>query len=151
MKMFEKMKIGTRVRHVTGSELADAKKVYGRYVGFLKELYGDEYGIDGAHTAMSLAEFLLQDIDYNYLDSFMWDKGVLVKTKSGLIGLTVGWTPVNTGSNSFAVSVKTSRGVAYFFNDDLEKAEVPPEVLDYVKSTLQDKVHGKIDEAFKEN
>ena len=29
MKMFEKMKIGTRVRHVTGSELADAKKVYG--------------------------------------------------------------------------------------------------------------------------
>ena len=151
MKMFEKMKIGTRVRHVTDSELADAKKVYGRYVDFLKELYGDEYGIEDAHTDMSLAEFLLQDIDYNYLDSFMWDKGVLVKTKSGLIGLTVGWTQINPGYNKFAVRVKTSRGVAYYLNDDREKAEVPPEVLDYAKSTLQDKVHGKIDEAFKEN
>ena len=151
MKMFEKMRIGTTFNYVTDGELADAKKVYGRYMDFLKKLYGDKYGSDRKYTAMSLAEFLLQDTDYNYLDSFMWDKGVLVKTKSGHIGLTVGWTPISPGSNSFAVRVKTSRGVAYAFNDDLEKAEIPPEVLDYVKSTLQDKVHGKIDEAFKEN
>ena len=32
--------------------------------------------------------------------------------------------------------------------DQIEKAEVPPEVLEYVAGTLKDKVHGKVDEAF---
>lgn len=151
MKVFEKMKVGVRYCYVTDEELAYAREVHGRYVSFLKELYGGKYGSDRKNTAVSLAEFLLQEVDYHHLDSFMWDKGVLVKTKSGLIGLTVGWTPITPGSDDFAVRVKTSRGVAYAFHGDLEKADIPPEVLDYVKSTLQNQVRNKVDEAFKEN
>lgn len=65
MKMSEKMRIGTTFGNVTKDELASAEKVYSRYVNFMKKLYGDKYGVDGAHTALSLAEFLLQDTDYN--------------------------------------------------------------------------------------
>ena len=151
MKIFEKMKVGTGYGHVTDAELACAKEVHGRYISFLMELYGGEYGSDREHTPLSLTEFLLQDTGYQHLDSFMWDKGVLVKTKTDRLGLTVGWTPIAPASRVFAVNVQTARGVDYFFPDSLEKAEIPPEVLDYVKSTLHVRVHVKVDEAFKEN
>lgn len=49
MKVFEKMKVGTRYCYVTGEELAYAREVHGRYVSFLKELYGDKYGSDRDH------------------------------------------------------------------------------------------------------
>jgi hypothetical protein len=124
--------------------------VYGRYVGFLKEYYGNGYGSDREHTAMSLTEFLLQDVDYLHLDSFMWDKGVLVKMRSGCLGITAGWDKAGMMSSNYVVRVRAAGGVGSCYFDDLEKAAVPPEVLEYVKSTLQDKVHGKVDEAFKE-
>lgn len=151
MKMFEKMRVGTTFGNVTKDELASAEKVYSRYVNFMKKLYGDEYGVDGAHTALSLAEFLLQDVNWSNLASFMWEKNVPVKTKSGRFGITAGWSMPGVGIIDFRVNVKTTNGVEHFRPSELEKADIPPEVLDYVKSTLQNQVHNKVDEAFKEN
>ena len=151
MKMFEKLKVGTTYRYVTDDELKYAKEVYSRYVSFLKERYGSDYCSDDAHTPMSLAEFLLQDVDYLRLDSFMWDKGVLVRADSGAIGITVGWSEVGCFSTCYAVEVRTAHGTGTTYADKLDKADIPPEVLEYVKSTLQDKVHGKVDEAFAED
>ena len=150
MKMFEKMNVGVQYGYVTDDQLAYAQKVYDRYVGFLKECYGERYGKDKDHTAVSLVEFLLQDTSYNRLDSFIMDKGVLVKTGKGAIGLTLGWAIDGCRSQHYTVSVKTANGVHSYDVDTLEKDNIPPEVLEYVKSTLQDKVHGKVDEAFKE-
>lgn len=152
MKMFEKLKVGTGVPgYVTDGELKRAMKVYDRYVDFLTERYGDNYGTSRDCTAVSLAEFLLQDVSYQRLDSFMWDKGVLVKTDSGAIGVTVGWCLVGCFSVCYGIKVRTAAGTQTAYADNIEKADIPPEVLDYVKSVLQDKVHGKVDEAFKEN
>lgn len=151
MKMFEKMNVGTTGGYVTDDQLAYAQRVYDRYVGFLKKRYGGSYGADRYHTAVSMAEFLLQDVSHDRMDSFMMDAGVLVKTKGGAIGLTVGWDIVGFSHPHYEISVKTANGVRCYDVDSLEEADIPPEVLEYVKSTLQDKVHGKVDEAFKEN
>lgn len=148
MKMFEKLKVGAAYRKVTDDELAYAQKVYDRYVGFLKDRYGPSYGTVKDQTAVSLAEFLLQDVDYCRLDSFTMGAGVLVKTEDGAIGITVGWTVVGFNSPRYAVLVKTAAGTGFHDVDDLEEASIPPEVLEYVKSTLQDEVHDKVDEAF---
>ena len=150
MKMFEKLNMGVSYSYVTEDQLAYAQKVYDRYFRFLKKRYGGDYGTDRNHTAVSLVEFLLQDVNYYRLDSFTMDEGVLVKTHDGAIGLTVGWDIVGFSSPHYAVSVKTATGVHNYDVDGLEKAAIPPEVLEYVKSTLQDKVHGKVDEAFEE-
>lgn len=151
MKVFEKLGVGVGYSYVPADQLAYAQKVYDRYVGFLKKRYGDCYGTDGNLTAVSLVEFLLQDVSYYRMDSFAMDAGVLVKTQDGTIGLTVGWELVGLHAPHYAVSVKTAKGVKSFDVDSLEKADIPPEVLEYVKSTLQDKVHDKVDEAFKED
>ena len=151
MKVYEKLNVGTTCGYVTDDQLAYAQKVYDRYVGFLKERYGGSYGTDRYHTAVSMAEFLLQDVCHDRVDSFMMDAGVLVKTQGGAIGLTVGWSIVGFSHPHYEVMVKTSTGVHCCDVDSLEEADIPPEVLEYVKSTLQDKVHGKVDEAFKEN
>lgn len=151
MKVFEKLKVGVNCSYVTDEQLAYAQKVYDRYVGFLKKRYGGNYGTDRLHTAVSLAEFLLQDVSHDRMDSFTMDEGVLVKTRDGAVGLTVGWDIVGFSHPHYEVSVKTSTGVHCFDADSLSKADIPPEVLEYVKSTLQDKVHGKVDEAFKES
>lgn len=150
MKVFEKLKVGVNYSYVTDEQLAYAQKVYDRYVGFLKKRYGDNYGNDRSHTAVSLVEFLLQDVSHDRMDSFTMDEGVLVKTRDGAVGLTVGWDIVGFSHPHYEVSVKTSTGVQCFDVDSLERAAIPPEVLEYVKSTLQDKVHDKVDEAFKE-
>ena len=151
MKVFEKLGVGVGYSYVPADQLAYAQKVYDRYVGFLKKRYGDRHGTDGNPTAVSLVEFLLQDVSYYRMDSFAMDAGVLVKTQDGTIGLTVGWELVGLHAPHYAVSVKTAKGVKSFDVDSLEKADIPPEVLEYVKSTLQDKVHDKVDEAFKED
>jgi len=151
MKVYEKLNVGVNCSYVTDDQLAYARKVYDRYVGFLKERYGDSYGKDRYHTAVSLAEFLLQDVSHDRMDSFMMDAGVLVKTQGGAIGLTVGWDISGFSHPHYDVLVKTATGVRCYDVDSLEKADIPPEVLEYVKSTLQDKVHGKVDEAFKES
>lgn len=122
-----------------------AEVIYGRYLEFCKSV---------KHTPMSMVEFLLQDVDYECCDCFVWPKGELVKTNDGAIGVTMGWDKIpKTGRSStiFAVVVKTAKGVCYYQPDELQKADIPPEVLEYVKSTFQDKVHGKVDEAFKES
>lgn len=142
MRMFEKLHVGTYRKYVTDDELKRAQEVYGRYVR-----YWDESGCDKSRMR-SLAQFLLEDVEHDQLDSFIWDRGQLVKTPDGKLGMTTGWTRVGFGTSHFAVSVKTSDGVKSYLADGLEKADVPPEVLEYVKSTLQDKVHDKVDEAF---
>jgi len=144
MRMFEKLHVGTYTKYVTEGELKHAQEVYDRYVR-----YWDEGGYD-KHSMHSLAEFLLEDVDYVRLDSFIWDKGQLVRTSDGKIGITTGWNWVGCGCSKshFAVKVKTAAGEESYTADKLEKADVPPEVLEYVKSTIQCKVHSKVDEAF---
>lgn len=141
MKIYEKLGIGAG-RYITKDEMNRAEAVYGRYLGFRESRHDD--------NPLTLAEFLLQDVDYDRLDCFTWPKGELVKTKDGALGMTTGWATVGFASSHFEVAVKTARGELCYNADDLQKADVPPEVLEYVKSTLQDKVHGKVDEAFKE-
>lgn len=141
MKVFEKLHVGTG-SYVKKDEMNRAETVYRRYLEFRESRHDD--------NPMTLAEFLLQDVDYYHCDCFTWPKGVLVKTKDGAIGVTTGWSVVGFTSTYYQVSVKTARGEICCDADDLQKADVPPEVLEYVKSTLQDKVHGKVDEAFKE-
>lgn len=142
MRMFEKLHVGTYHKYVTEDEMKRAQEVYDRYVR-----YWDEGRCDRSRMR-SLAQFLLEDVEHDQLDSFLWDKGQLVRTQDGKIGMTVGWARVGCSSSHFAVSVRTSDGVKSYLADALEKADVPPEVLEYVKSTLQDKVHDKVDEAF---
>ena len=141
MKMFEVLHVGTYNKYATDEELKRAQEVYDRYVGHERE---------GGHgdKVRSFAKFLLEDVDYDRLDSFLWDKGQLVKTLDGKLGMTIGWTRVGFSKPHFAVSVKTANGNVSYTADAITKADVPPEVLEYVKSTLQDKVHDKVDEAF---
>lgn len=139
MRMFEKLKVGTSFKYVTEDELKYANEVYSRYVGYANER---------RYKVRTLVEFLLENVERDQLDSFIWDKGQLVKTSDGKLGVTTGWTRIGFGTSHYAVSVKTADGVKSYLADGLEKADVPPEVLEYVKSTLQDKVHDKVDEAF---
>lgn len=142
MKIYEKLKIGTG-NCITKDEMNRAEAVYGRYLEFRRDRHDD--------NPMSLAEFLLQNVDYDRLDCFMWPKGELVKTRDGAIGMTTGWTIIGFHSTHFAVNVKTAKGEYGYDADELQKADVPLEVLEFVKSSLKDKVHGKVDEAFKES
>ena len=142
MKIYEKLGIGTG-RCITKDEMNRAEAIYERYREFRESRHDD--------NPMSLAEFLLQDVDYDHLDCFTWPKGELVKTKDGALGMTTGWSVVGFSAGMhYTVAVKTAKGELSYEADDLQKADVPPEVLEYVKFTLQDKVHGKVDEAFKE-
>ena len=141
MKMFEKLNVGLN-KFVTKDELKYANEVYSRYADDAKER---------GRRVRSLAEFLLEDVECDNLDSFIWDKGQLVKTQDGKLGMTTGWTRIGFNTSRYAVSVKTANGEVACLADTLKKADVPPEVLEYVKSTLQDKVHEKVDEAFKED
>ena len=141
MKMFERLKVGTAYKYATDEELNRAQEVYDRYV---------EHERKGGHgdKVRSFVRFLLEDDDYDHLESFLWEKGQLVKTSDGKLGMTTGWTRSGFSMPHFAVSVKTANGDVSYLADALTKADVPPEVLEYVKSTLQDKVHDKVDEAF---
>ena len=120
--------------------------VYNRYAEYWNECGADK------KIMRSLTQFLLEDTDYERLDSFLWDKGQLVNTPGGKIGVTTGWCWGNgLRSSHYFVKVDTADGVKFYTADTLSKADVPPAVLEYVKSTLQGKVHDKVDEAFKEN
>jgi hypothetical protein len=123
-----------------------AEVLYQRYLAYLHNCYGDDV------KSLSFARFLLSDAKATGLDSFLWDVGVLVKVKAGKqagsIGLTVGYTLVGCNTSYIRVCVRTSAGEMTFSMDEIEKADIPPEVLDYVKSTLKDRVHTKVDEAF---
>lgn len=123
-----------------------AKVLHQRYLAYMHNHYGDDA------KPISLARFLLSDAKATGLDSFLWDVGVLVKVKdgkwTGSIGLTTGYTLVGCNSTHIEVCVRTSAGVKTFRAHEIEEAEIPPEVLDYVKSTLKDQVHTKVDEAF---
>ena len=141
MRMFEKLHVGTYYKYVTDDELKRAQEVYDRYVEH-------ERGEGRSDKIRSFAAFLLEDVDYDQLDSFLWEKGQLVKTSDGKLGMTTGWTRIGFSKSHFAVSVKTADGNVSYLADALTKADVPPDVLEYVKSTLQDKVHDKVDEAF---
>lgn len=142
MKMFEKLHVGRANKYATDDELARAQKVYNRYADYEREKGYDKF--------RSFAKFLLEDVDYYQLDSFLWDKGELVKTYDGKIGVTTGWAVVGFSQPHYAVKVDTADGVKTYSADALSEADVPPAVLEYVKSTLQGKVHDKVDEAFKE-
>lgn len=145
MRMFEKLKINGK--YADKDDMNRAQVVYDRFAAYWRKTGAS------ACDMRSLAQFLLEDVDCERLDSFMWDKGQLVNTSDGKLGVTAGWGWAATGlsSSHFAVKVDTADGVKLYTADALSKADVPPAVLEYVKSTLQGKVHDKVDEAFKEN
>ena len=119
-----------------------AEVLYGRYLSYMHD----------HRTALepnTLAQFLLTKIEPTGFDSFTWPKGTLVKVKSnGLIGTVSDWRPVGCSSSHVEVAVQTAKGDSCYRPDQIEKADIPPEVLEYVAGTLKDKVHGKVDEAF---
>ena len=139
MKMYEKLGVGTGPC-VTSEDKAAALAVHGRYEAYMRDRCGEFYGRDKANTAAPLDEFLLEDIEYRRLDSFIWPKGQLVKTSGGQLGITSGWTIVESGSPHFAVKVRTSSGELTCVADDLDKADVPPDVLEYAKAIVRDEV-----------
>lgn len=142
--MFEKLKINGK--YADKDDMNRAQVVYNRYVEYWNECGADK------KCMRSLAQFLIEDVDYERLDSFLWDKGQLVNTPDGKLGMTAGWDWDNWSCPShYAVKVDTADGTKRYTADRLSKADVPPAVLEYVKSTLQGKVHDKVDEAFKEN
>jgi len=130
--------------------MKEAEILYKRYLGYMW-IY--RKGVE----RLSFPQFLLTKIEPTGFDSFIWTKDTLVKVKeTGKIGLVTGWCPVGITNYRTAVSVRTASGEgrnahgtwASFRSDQIEKAEVTPEVLEYVASTLRTKVHGKVDEAF---
>lgn len=135
-KMYELLGVARNSRHPSKEELERARHVYGNYV----ERCGED--------AVSFAEFLLTDVGYERYDSFTWDKGILVKAPDGRIGMTCGWSLVGFSYTHYETTVRTAEGEKCYESDQLEKAEIPPEVLEYVKSTLKPVVQAKVDEAF---
>ena len=123
-----------------------AEVLYQRYLAYMHNRYGDDA------KPLPFARFLLSDAKATGLDSFVWDVGVLVKVKdgkwTGTIGLTTGYTLVGVNTSYIRVCVRISAGEMTFSANEIERADIPPEVLDYVKSTLRDQVHTKVDEAF---
>lgn len=122
--------------------MKEAEKLYRRYIEHMEKYR------KGVHP-LTFAQFLLTKIELTGFDSFVWAKDTLVKVKAtGKIGLVIGWSLAGFTSYYTMVSVRTASGEGSFRSDQIEKAEVPPEVLEYVASTLRTKVHGKVDEAF---
>jgi hypothetical protein len=123
-----------------------ANVLYQRYLTYMQNRHRADA------KPLSFAQFLLSDAKATGFDSFLWDVGMLVKVKAGKqagsIGLTVGYTLVGCNTSYIKVCVRTSAGEMTFSMDEIEKADIPPEVLEYVKSTLRDQVHTKVDEAF---
>lgn len=141
MKMHEKLMDMSGYTYMPEGYDKAALTVYDRYVDFVTERYDDP-------KPMSFVAFLFEDVEHRRLDAFEWPKGVLVKTKHGDIGVTTGWDIIGATSTTFAVKVRTAKGELDYAADGIARAEIPPEVLEYVKSTLQVKVHDKVDEAF---
>lgn len=146
MKMHEKLMDMSGYTYLPEGYERPALTVYNRYVDFETERCD-------APKPVSFVAFLFEDVEHRRLDAFEWPKGVLVKTKNGDIGVTTGWDVVEThsaitNSTTFTVKVRTAKGELGYLADGIAKAEIPPEVLEYVKSTLQVKVHDKVDEAF---
>ena len=122
--------------------MMEAETLYGRYLSYMHDHRT-------AAEPISLAQFLFAKIEPTGFDSFVWPKDTLVKIKSnGMLGMVTDWRDVGCSSSHVEVEVKHARGTGCFRPDQIEKAEVPPEVLEYVASTLKGKVHGKVDEAF---
>jgi len=141
MKMHEKLMDMSGYAYLPEGYDQAALTVYNRYVDFETERYD-------APKPMSFVAFLFEDVEYRRLDAFEWPKGVLVRTKHGDIGVTTGWDIIGMHSDTFAVKVRTTKGELNYTADQITRAEIPPEALEYVKSTLQVKVHDKVDEAF---
>lgn len=135
-KMCQFLGLSENCSYPTKEWLEHARHVYGNYA----KRRGED--------AVSFAEFLLTDVGYMGYDSFTWDEGVLVKTPDGRIGMTCGWSLCGFSSTRFEVTVRVAGGEVCYKSDQLEKAEIPPEVLEYVKSTLKPVVQAKVDEAF---
>lgn len=135
-KMYQLLGVARNSRHPSKEELERARHVYGNYV----ERRGED--------AVSFVEFLLTDVGYERYDSFTWDKGILVKAPDGRIGMTCGWSLVGFSASHFEVTLRMAGGEVCYTADQLVKADIPPEVLEYVKSTLKPVVQAKVDEAF---
>ena len=122
--------------------MKEAETLYKRYLEYMG-IY--RKGVE----RLSFPQFLLSKIEPTGFDSFVWPKDTLVKVKAtGKIGLVTGWCLIGVTNYRTAVSVRLAGGETSLNADQIEKAEVPPEVLEYVAGTLKDKVHGKVDDAF---
>lgn len=145
-KVFELEPKLTNYASPGGDDMAAFERtVYARYLEYMKEHHE-------ALIPLTFPQFLLSDVKSTGYDSFLWPKDTLVKIRSnGMIGIVTGWTDVGVSAPITAVRVRTAKNEGKgggFYPADLEKADIPPEVLEYVAGTLKDKVHGKVDEAF---
>lgn len=154
MRMFERLGIVSGYEFLTDERERLAKNIYDKYVDWYKEYHHSSNGMK------SFAQFLFMDLGCEAFDVFLWNRGVLVKTNDGKIGLTTGWTEASVTNHDLRVVVKTSNGACALKADEIHTAEVPYELIDYVKSEimgllekqvdegLRNRIHEKVDEAF---
>ena len=142
MKMYEKLGVGAG-KYVTEEDEKTAKHVYANFEAYKRE-HGD------VESLVPLWKFLLLDVEYMRHDAFTWDRGLLVNTPDGKVGMTSGWDKIGMCSSAYAVAVDTAAGTLHYSADKLSKAEIPPGVLEYVKSTLKPVVQAKVNEASNE-
>lgn len=115
---------------------------YSRYLEYMKAHHE-------ALIPLSLAQFLLTKVEDSGFDAFMWAKDTLVRVKdSNMIGIVTGWDDIGFSNPTVAVEVRTAKGEGGQSPANLEVAQIPPEVLEYVASTLKGRVHDKVEEAF---
>ena len=115
---------------------------YSRYLEYMQANHS-------ARKPLSLAQFLLTKVEDSGFDAFAWAKDTLVRLKhSGAIGLVTGWCDVGFSNPKANVQVTTANGESGQPPGNLEVAQIPPEVLEYVASTLKGRVHEKVEEAF---
>lgn len=115
---------------------------YSRYLEYMKAHHE-------AVVPLSLAQFLLTKVEDSGFDAFTWAKDTLVRVKdSNMIGIVTGWSDIGFSNPTVAVEVRTAKGEGGQHPANLEVAEIPPEVLEYVASTLKGRVHDKVEEAF---
>lgn len=154
MKMFELL-IPGKWRCPTQGQLGNARKVYDRYKGWYEDRHGNA---DGVRT---FEEFILCDVSHRGLSSFIWDKETLVRDKDENIGMTKGWDIViGSGGSEIRVVVRNKNGDTYRKYDEIEEADIPLDVVEYVKGevigivekqvdeNLRNRIHEKVDEAF---
>ena len=119
-----------------------SKNVYSRYLEYM------ERGHPGREP-LTFVQFLLTRAVETGFNSFFWPKDTLVRcNKTGAIGIVTGWSDLGFSAPRVGLDIRTAHGEKGLFPEEVTRAEIPPEVLEYVASTLKDKVHGKVDEAF---
>ena len=109
-----------------------AEAVDAAYKRFKETIGDNSFYIDPQAMAFAAAEG-----QYSYA-AFAWSKGDLVRMKDdGALGVVTGWETYSGNTYGFHVKVKTSNGEKFSYPDNLERADIPEEVMDLAFSVVK--------------